>query len=80
LLLHLLAQLGEAFEPDRLAELVVDRDRRTLTHLLHVDRELRLLTGKFGRPIILGKSDANRAVLTACRPDQLLFEARDEAA
>ena len=60
LLLHLLAQLGQVFEPDRLAELVVDGQRRALAHLLHIDREFRLLAGQIGGRIILGEGRRGR--------------------
>ena len=80
LLLHLLAQLGEAFEPNRFAEFVIDCDRRALAHLLHINRELGLLAGKLSGRIILGKGHANRAVLAGRRPDQLFFKTGDEAA
>ncbi len=80
LLLHLRSQLGEAFEADGLAQLVVDHGRQKLPDLLHIDLEDRFLAGEVLGRVILGKGDPHGAVLPGRGADQLLLETGDQTA
>src|SRR5205085_10008181 len=80
LLPHLLAQLAEALEPDRLPELVVDDQRQALAHLFHIDLEHGVLAGEIRGPVILGEGNADGSVRAGRGADQLRLEAGDEAA
>ena len=79
-MLNFLAQLGQALEPDCLAELVVDDGRQQLPHIFHIDFEHGFHSGKIRNSIILGKGEAQRTVLAGARTDQLILEAGDESA
>ena len=75
-----LLQLRDAFDTERLGELVVDLGTHGRSDLLHLDGELRGFAGQRGDRIVVGEGGDDIALLAGLGAGQAVLEAGDEVA
>ena len=75
-----IAQLGERFHPERLGELVVERDFARRLHRICRHREGGVFARNGGRGIAFRELDVEGPAFAGLDADQLILEARNELA
>ena len=74
------AQLVDAFEAERLGEIVVRDEIGSVLHRLDDASELGVLPGEVCRRIVSGERHSDRALIAGLHADELFFKTGDEAA